>query len=72
MIDIAFGVALVLSILAFGEMLLRKHQKKSIDDWLEAATLHLDYALQESTSWLENLLKLKRGWVLAGSALALF
>jgi hypothetical protein len=63
MIDAAFAIALILSLLKIAEMALRPHQKKGLQSFLEDATLKLDVAYPNYSTWIAKLPQLSDLWV---------
>jgi hypothetical protein len=67
MIDVAFWVAFLLSLLKIGEIALRPHQKAKLQAHIESLTLRLDYSTEKYRTWL-RILRSIRPWHLTVAA----
>ena len=72
MIDVAFAIALLLSLLKLAEMALRPHQKKALQAALEHATLTLDVAYPDYSTWIAKLPALNAAYVFLFGAIGFF
>jgi hypothetical protein len=63
MIDLAFTMAFLLSLLKLGELALRPHQKKVLQAKLEEITLTLDCAFPSYETWIAQLPRVHAGFI---------